>query len=71
MAKVIYGLSSLPFVIFLFEIFILLFTTSKPTGYDKMGNILPKLDNLNPIYKSIPPADVEEIDIGEVDNENE
>jgi len=48
----------------LFEIFILLFTTSKPTGYDKMGNVVPKMDNLNLIYKSLPPEDVEEIDIG-------
>lgn len=66
-SKILYGLLSLPFVIFLSEIVIQLFTTAKPTGYDRDGNIVPKLKKLAISYEELKEEDPKDtIDIEEI-----
>lgn len=64
-AKVIYGLSSLPFVIFIVPFFVRMFTTAIPTGYDEYGNVVPIISKMKVTYQELP-IENEEIDIEEV-----
>lgn len=63
-AKCIYGLLSLPFLIFSVGFFRKLFTRAQPTGYDNRGNVVPIMKELKVSYED--EIVDEPIDIGEL-----
>ena len=46
LVKTIYGMSSLPFLVFMIPSVTYLVTKSRDTGYDKYGNCVPQVPNL-------------------------
>ncbi|KAM3130363.1 hypothetical protein pb186bvf_017566 [Paramecium bursaria] len=66
--KCIYGLLSIPFVIFLTPFFIRILTNAMPSGYDKYGNCIPTMNKVMVYYKSIQSVETDDdkIDLGEV-----
>ena len=46
LVKTIYGMSSLPFLVFMIPSVTYLVTKSRDTGYDKYGNCVPQVTNL-------------------------
>jgi len=53
-ARTMYGMLSVPFVLFTFSFFVRMLTTAVPTGYDKYGNVIPCVNTLHMKYKELP-----------------
>lgn len=49
-AKVLYGILSLPFIIFIVPFFVRMFTNAIPTGYDEYGNVVPMISKMKINY---------------------